>query len=241
MPLAWMGMLAFSLQIYFDFNGYSLMAIGLGKMLGFHFPDNFDHPYISASITEFWRRWHITLSTWFREYLYIPLGGNRKGKLLTYINLLIVWSITGLWHGANWNFVLWGLFFFVLLMIEKLGFGVFLKKHHIFAHTYTLIAIGFSWIVFAITDLSELGIYIARLFSFQLSTSTLPLESIVYYSRNYGVILLLGCFFSTPVFRKRYDAHKQSAIVTLLLLLIVVCSVSYLADASYNPFLYFRF
>lgn len=241
MPMAWLGMLAFTLQIYFDFNGYSLMAIGLGRMLGFHFSENFNHPYMATSITDFWRRWHITLSTWFREYLYIPLGGNRKGNLRTYINLFIVWSITGLWHGANWNFVIWGLFFYVLLMIEKLGFGKFLEKHQNFAHVYSLLAIGISWIIFAITDLRELGIYLMRLFSFELGTTVLPVQSIFYYMRNYGVILILGCFFSTPVFRNWYENKKDSIITTLFLFLIVVCSVAYLTDASYNPFLYFRF
>ncbi|HCM13360.1 MAG TPA: transcriptional regulator, partial [Lachnospiraceae bacterium] len=120
MPLAWLGLLSYSLQIYFDFNGYSLMAIGLGKMLGFDFPQNFNFPYISKSVSEYWKRWHITLSTWFKDYLYIPLGGNRKGKLRTFLNMFIVWSVTGLWHGASWNFVFWGIYFFVLLSLEKL-------------------------------------------------------------------------------------------------------------------------
>lgn len=235
MPLAWLGMLAYTLQIYFDFNGYSMMAIGLGKMLGFDLPKNFDFPYISRSITEFWRRWHMTLSGWFRDYVYIPLGGNRKGKGRTYVNLLIVWCATGFWHGADWNFILWGLFFFVVLSIEKLGFSAFLEKHRVFSRVYALLLIGMSWMIFAITDLSELGVYFGRLFSFTTGTD------VVYYLRNYAVVLLLGCVLSTPALKKLYEKEKRRVPGLIVSVLILLVSVAYLTDAAYNPFLYFKF
>lgn len=235
MPLAWLGVLAFTLQIYFDFNGYSLMAVGLGKMLGFELPQNFNYPYISRSVTEFWRRWHMTLSGWFREYVYIPLGGNRKGRARTYLNLFIVWAATGFWHGADWNFIFWGLLFFLLLSIEKLGFAAFLEKHRIFSRMYALLAIGLSWMVFAITDLSQLGLYFRRLFSFETGMDA------VYYLKNYALVLMIGCVLSTPVLKKMYDRTSHRAVGLAVSLLILIASVAYLTDAAYNPFLYFRF
>ena len=238
MPLAWLGVIAFTLQIYFDFNGYSLMAIGLGKMLGFNIPQNFDFPYISKSLTEFWRRWHMTLSGWFRDYVYIPLGGNRKGSARTYVNLFIVWFLTGFWHGAGWNFILWGLFFFVFLSIEKSFFLAFLEKHGAFARIYSLVFIGLSWMIFAITDMSQLGVFFTRLISF---TSLEYCEDAVYYLRNYGVVMLLGCVFSTPILSGVYAKIKgRFAGIAVQIVLLFLC-VCYLADASYNPFLYFRF
>ncbi|MBR4719518.1 MAG: MBOAT family protein [Lachnospiraceae bacterium] len=235
-PLAWLGMLAFTLQIYFDFNGYSMMAIGLGKMLGFEFPKNFNLPYISTSITEYWRRWHMTLSGWFRDYLYIPLGGNRKGRVRVIINLFIVWFVTGFWHGADWNFILWGLYFFVLIMVERAGFGRFLEKHRIFAHIYSLIAIGFGWLLFAITDLKQLGVYISRLFTGGISGSE------IYYIRNYFFIIIVGCILSSGSGNKFYEKiRNKRAVVAVLLSCILILSTAFLADASYNPFLYFRF
>ena len=153
----WLYALAFLLQVYFDFSGYSDMAIGLGRMLGFHFPENFNYPYISASITEFWRRWHMTLSSWFRDYVYIPLGGSRCGRMRTFFNLLVVWLLTGLWHGADWNFLIWGLVIFVIIAIEKLGLKNFLDKHRIAGHIYMLLLIPLFWSIFAITDLSQLN------------------------------------------------------------------------------------
>ncbi|MDU4144538.1 MAG: MBOAT family O-acyltransferase, partial [Clostridium sp.] len=163
-PLAWLGIISFGLQIYFDFSGYSLMAIGLGKMLGFNFPENFNYPYISRSISEFWRRWHITLGSWFKEYVYIPLGGNRKGKVRVTFNLFIVWALTGLWHGASYNFLLWGLFFFLLISIEKLGLINFLNKHRVFSHIYTIVLLLIGWTLFAITDFNGICEYLSKLF-----------------------------------------------------------------------------
>lgn len=235
MPLAWLSMIAYSLQIYFDFNGYSLMAIGLGKMLGFEFPINFNHPYMADSITDFWRRWHITLSTWFREYVYIPLGGNRKGEFRTYVNLLIVWTLTGFWHGADWNFILWGLFFFVTLSVEKKFLKNFLQNHKIFAHIYTKLLIALSWMLFAITNLKELGVFFKSLFSFRFASD------VCFYLRNYGVVLLLGILLSTPLFSGIYNKNKNRPLGIVFAMLVLFLSVAYLADASYNPFLYFRF
>lgn len=232
---AWLGVVAFSLQIFFDFNGYSLMAIGLGKMLGFDFPRNFDFPYISRSLTEFWRRWHITLSTWFREYVYIPLGGNRKGKYRTYVNLFVVWFLTGFWHGAGWNFILWGLFFFVMLSIEKAGVKKFLDEHIKISHVYSVVLIGLSWMIFAITDIKNLGTYFTRLIMFGVDVNAL------YFVRNYGVILAIGILLSTPVLKGWFERNRKKTSGIVMLLLILVLSTAYLTDATYNPFLYFRF
>lgn len=235
-PMAWLGMVAYTIQIYFDFNGYSMMAIGLGKMLGFEFPKNFNLPYTSRSVTEYWRRWHMTLSGWFRDYLYIPLGGNRRGRGRTVFNLFIVWFATGFWHGADWNFILWGLYFFVLLMIERAGFKKFLDEHWLISHIYSLLAIGFGWMLFAITDLKELGIYISRLFVGGVS------NEILYYIRNYGVILILGCVFSSGAVNRLYDRIRDRDVIALpVLTVIFLLCIAFLADAGYNPFLYFRF
>ncbi len=240
-PLAWLGVLAFTLQIYFDFSGYSLMAIGLGRMLGFEFPQNFDYPYISRSVTEFWRRWHMTLGSWFREYVYIPLGGNRVGRGRLIFNLFVVWGLTGFWHGASWNFVLWGLYFFVLLTIEKFFLGGLLAKYRVFSHVYLIIIAMISWSLFAITDLSQLGIFWGRMFGGFAGTDWM------YYLRNYGVVLLLGCIFSAPIVPfvsqklKAKLGSKYSYIQIIALGCVLLLSVSYLVDATYNPFLYFRF
>ena len=235
-PLAWLGIMAYSLQIYFDFSGYSLMAIGLGKMLGFNFPQNFNYPYISKSITEFWRRWHMTLGSWFREYVYIPLGGNRVSKGRMYFNLFVVWAATGFWHGANWNFIMWGLFFFVFLVIEKAGLLKFLNKSKVISHVYVIFLLVISWALFSITDMSLLGSFFSRLFSLNGGNDW------VYYLRNYAIVFLLGIFCSTPLVEKLYNQFRKIKwleIAVLAVLLLV--SVAYLVDATYNPFLYFNF
>lgn len=236
-PAAWLGAVAFSFQIYFDFSGYSLMAIGLGKMLGFDFPQNFNYPYISRSITDFWRRWHMTLSSWFREYIYFPLGGSRVKPLRMYFNLFVVWACTGFWHGASWNFVLWGLFFFAVLVIEKRFLLPHLEKHRVLSHIYVIFLLLLSWTLFAITDFSALGAYFGRMFSFTGGLDWL------YYLRNYGVVLLLCGFFSTPVLRNFYQKRlaEKKWLTTALLGVVLALSVAYLVDATYNPFLYFRF
>lgn len=235
-PLAWLGLVAFSLQIYFDFSGYSLMAIGLGKMLGFEFPQNFNLPYISKSMTEFWRRWHMTLGSWFREYVYIPLGGNRKGKARMYVNLFIVWSLTGFWHGAAWNFMLWGVMFAIMLIVEKAWLLKYLEKGKIWPHIYTLFFLLLSWALFKITDLSQLGVFLQKLFAFDGGADWM------YYLRGYAVTLVAAIFCSTPLVERIYNKFKNITWVHIPVLgLILVASVAYLVDATYNPFLYWNF
>ena len=235
-PLAWLGIIAYSLQIYFDFSGYSLMAIGLGKMLGFDFPQNFNLPYISKSVTEFWRRWHMTLSGWFREYVYIPLGGNRKGLKRQILNMLVVWFLTGFWHGADWNFMLWGLYYFALLAIEKMFLLDWLKKHPVPARIYALLTIAVGWAIFYITDLGMLGRFIVKMFSFSGGISA------GYYFRNYFVSILVGILCSTPLTIRFYEKYKNNNMVMIpVLTLIFLLSVAYLVDSTYNPFIYFRF
>ncbi len=235
-PLAWLGIIAYALQIYFDFSGYSLMAIGLGKMLGFDFPQNFNLPYISKSITEFWRRWHMTLGGWFREYVYIPLGGNRKGLKRQVFNMLVVWFLTGFWHGADWNFILWGLYYFILLAIEKAFLLSFLEKHKIFARVYTILAFLVGWALFYITDLSMLQTFIARLF---IPTNGI---SATYYFSSYIISIVIGVLLSTTLPMKFYEKYKDNNIVMgIVLTFIFFISIAYLVDSSYNPFIYFRF
>lgn len=235
-PLAWLGVIAFAMQIYYDFSGYSSMAIGLGKMLGFNFPKNFNFPYISKSISEFWRRWHITLGSWFKEYVYIPLGGNRVSKPRLFINLFIVWFLTGMWHGAEFNFTLWGLYFFILICIEKAFLLKFLEKHNILAHIYTKFFLLISWCIFGITSMPDLLAYIKKMFSFSFNTD------FIYYLQNYGSILVIAILFSTPLIYKGYIKLKKDSIIKAILLSIVlIFSIAYLVDSTYNPFLYFRF
>lgn len=234
--LAWMGIIAFSLQIYFDFNGYSLMAIGLGKILGFNFPNNFNYPYESRSITEFWRRWHITLGQWFKQYVYIPLGGNRLGRARTYFNLFIVWFLTGLWHGASYNFILWGLYFFILICIEKNGLLNLLNKHKLISHIYTIFFILVGWVLFAVIDLNKIINFLKKMFIFNAGNEW------IYYLRNYIIIYTIAIIFSTSFLKKIYNKFVKNNIVdTIILITIFLLSIAYLVDSSYNPFLYFRF
>ena len=240
---AWLGILAFSFQIYFDFSGYSDMAVGLGRMFGFEFMENFHYPYISKSITEFWRRWHISLSTWFREYLYIPLGGNRCKKTRWLFNLLVVWAATGIWHGARWNYLLWGLFFFVVLVIEKIFVGKMLKKMHVlFQHIYTIILLLVSWTIFAIEDMGHLSKYLKVMFGFGKVAIWNDFET--YNLKNYGMILFMCIFSSTPILKLKFQKlpEKFQKILTVFLLgvSLLICT-AYLVAGTYNPFLYFRF
>lgn len=242
---AWIGILAFTFQIYFDFSGYSDMAVGLGKMLGFNFPKNFDHPYLSKSISEFWRRWHITLGTWFREYVYIPLGGNRKGLPKTLRNLIIVWGLTGLWHGASWNFVLWGLYFGILIIIERLGWGKILEKlPKAVSMLYTFLLVVFGWVLFDTNTLGDAGRFIAAMFGAggSLTDST---SSYMFFTNI--VIFILCIFASTDLFEriKRFAVkHYQKACLysyPVIIVAVLLLCTSYLVNATYNPFLYFRF
>lgn len=236
-PLAILGVIAYGFQIYFDFYGYSMMAIGLGRMFGFEFPQNFNYPYISRSVTEFWRRWHITLGSWFREYLYIPLGGNRKGEGRMYLNLFIVWFLTGLWHGAGFNFIIWGLYFGALICLEKAFLLPYLKRSRLFSRVYMIVLVLFGWAIFVSAEPGSLELLLSRVFSGGWSAD------VVYYLRNYGVVLLICGLCSTPLFKNIYQRRekKLKPFVTAGLLLVLILSVAYLVDATYNPFLYFRF
>lgn len=241
---AWLGAIAFTFQIYFDFSGYSDMAIGLGRMFGFEFVENFRYPYQSDSITDFWRRWHITLSTWFREYVYIPLGGNRKGKGRQIFNLFVVWALTGLWHGAGWNFLCWGLYFFVLLVLEKNFLLDLLKKlPAIFRHLYALVLIVLGWVLFAIEDFSALGTYCRSLFGGSGGYN----EQTLYLLGSYAVLLVIMAIASTELparIGKFFCKHAgEGAVVleTVWTIAMLVLSVSAIVADSYNPFLYFRF
>lgn len=244
-PLAWLGSLAYSMQLYFDFCGYSLMAIGLGKMLGFTIPENFHHPYLSRSVTDFWRRWHITLGAWFREYVYIPLGGNRKGRIRTIVNLGIVWLLTGFWHGAAWNFILWGVFVFLLEILEKnLLLPVLNHKSiaaHIFSHIYMILYILVSWTIFAISDFNQLAMYLARMFPFFGMGHTLNSYDFVKYLTDYSVLLICCILFCTAGPEKLYHRFKNKLGGIAIALIIFWYSVYYLAIGMNNPFLYFRF
>ncbi len=232
---AWLGISAYTLQLYFDFAGYSLMAIGLGRMLGFRFPRNFNHPYAARSVNDFWKRWHMTLTSWFRKYVYIPLGGNRKGLPRTILNMLIVWLITGLWHGAAWNFVVWGLYYFVILLLERFIFSRIFKNSIFFSRVYTLIVVMIGWVFFASPSLEEALIFISRMFTINPGTDFID------YFNNYWYIMALACFFASPIPSRWYRKHRNSVPALIILLAIFFISVGILVDAVYNPFLYFRF
>lgn len=243
--MAWTGAIAYTFQIYFDFSGYSDMAIGLGRMFGFKFPENFRYPYQSVSITDFWRRWHITLSTWFKEYLYIPLGGNRRGLARQALNLLIVWSLTGFWHGAGWNFVMWGLYYFVILFIEKLFLLKALDKlPKFFRHVYALVLIIIGWVIFASDDVSVLLPYLGSMFGANGAIGGMD----VYTLLTKAVLLIICCIASTELPKKLFlsaaGAMNEKAAFTLksvLMIALLALSMILLIGDSYNPFLYFRF
>ena len=239
---AWIGLAAFTLQIYFDFSGYSDMAIGLGRMFGFHFLENFNYPYTAVSVTDFWRRWHISLSSWFREYVYIPLGGNRRGKLKTYRNILIVWLLTGIWHGAAWNFLCWGLFFALFLMLEKAFLLKWLERAPaLLSHAYTIFLVLISWALFAQDDMGMAVRYIRSMFG---GGQGLYAGADLYRLVSYLPLLLILVVASLPLGRRLYQRLKPDPRFALAMVLcaagLVVCT-AYLVDASYNPFLYFRF
>lgn len=243
--MAWTGAIAYTFQIYFDFSGYSDMAIGLGRMFGFKFPENFRYPYQSVSITDFWRRWHITLSTWFKEYLYIPLGGNRYGLARQALNLLIVWSLTGFWHGAGWNFVMWGLYYFVILFIEKLFLLKALDKlPKLFRHVYALLLIVIGWVIFASDDVSVLLPYLGSMFGANGAIGSMD----VYTLLTKAALLVICCIASTELPKKLFlsaaGAMNEKAAFTLksvLMIALLALSMILLIGDSYNPFLYFRF
>lgn len=246
---AWIGMSAFAFQIYFDFSGYSDMAIGLGKLFGFHFPENFHYPYEATSMTDFWRRWHMTLGTWFREYVYIPLGGNRRGIKKQIRNIAIVWLLTGIWHGASLNFMYWGIYFGVLLILEKLFYGNYLEKApKVIRHLYGILLIWIGWAIFAIEDEKKIGIFLKSMFG--RSDNGWFTQNDFYQLISYGmlfVLLIIGC---TSYPKKAWQWIKRKVgedsnilflVEQVFFVLVFVLSVAYLVDATYNPFLYFRF
>lgn len=243
----WIYGISYSLQIYFDFSAYSDMAIGLGRMFGFHFMENFDYPYISKSITEFWRCWHISLSSWFKDYVYIPLGGSREGTFKLIRNILIVWLLTGLWHGSEWTFVIWGMFIGILLVIEKLLLNKYIEKlPSIVRRIYTLFIIMISFIIFSGSNINESFNNIVGLFNF---SNPFINKFTIHYLKDYGLVLIIAIFLSTPILKNTIIKLKKNKkinniinileIIVLLILLVIV--TSYLIDSSYNPFLYFRF
>ncbi|WP_410745633.1 MBOAT family O-acyltransferase [Clostridium neonatale] len=241
---AWIGIISFTFQIYFDFSGYSDMAIGLGKMFGFDFYENFNYPYISKSITDFWRRWHISLGTWFKDYIYIPLGGNRTGKAKQIRNIFIVWLITGLWHGASWNYIIWGLYFGIILFIEKSGFLKILKKlPGLIRNIYTMFLVIIGWVFFEFTNVKDAFTYIRAMFG---ANTTGWYDSLsLYLLGTNKTFLILAFICSTPiigVFIKLFKRNRIGKIITIIFyILIVIIATAYLVGASYNPFLYFKF
>lgn len=240
---AWLGIIAFSMQIYFDFGGYSDMARGLGKMIGFEFVKNFEYPYVAKSITDFWRRWHISLSTWFRDYLYIPLGGNRCGQGRTVLNLFIVWFLTGLWHGANFNFILWGVYYFALLTLEKLFLLKYLERvPNFLSHAYALFFILIGWAIFSLEDFSSLSVYLSSMFSVGKGLISPHAGTLLL---SYAPLLIAGVLACLPVWKKLYFKVKEQRFFwvfeTIAYAVIMILCTASLVNQSYNPFLYFRF
>ena len=243
----WLYAVAFALHVYFDFSGYSDMAIGLGRIMGFRFMENFNYPYISKSATEFWRRWHISLGSWFRDYVYIPLGGNRVSRLRWFFNILVIWFLTGMWHGAAWNFIIWGIYFAVVLIIEKLFLLKFLNKTKVIGRVYTLIVVVISFVIFNASDMKEAFSYIGGMFG----AGEVPLVSkeLVYYLKNFAVVIILGIIGATPVVKKAVEKIAENkcasrvlvVVEPLVLVVLMVSMTAYLVDGSFNPFLYFRF
>lgn len=238
--VAWIGALAYTFQIYYDFSGYSDMAIGLGKMFGFDILENFDYPYVSKSISEFWRRWHISLGSWFREYLYIPLGGNRKGEIRTYINLCIVFFLTGLWHGANLTFVFWGLYHGFFRIIERLGFDKWLKKHNVLATIYCFLVVNFGWVIFRSTSIINSLRYLARMIlPFKYNNSTIEMYTFLNLKVVFiGIVAILGAGCVPKKIANKWKNSIPEAIYCVVLLILCLASI---ASNTYNPFIYFQF
>ncbi len=242
---AWLGIIAFTFQIYFDFSGYSDMAVGLGKMMGFNFPQNFNYPYLSKSISEFWRRWHMTLGGWFRSYVYIPLGGNRKGKGRTVFNLAVVWILTGMWHGASWNFILWGAYYGLVIICERLFLGKLLEKAPAaLSWLYTILLVIFGWVLFDLPDLSSAFSYFGAMFG---AGGKLVDTQCLYLIQNYGIIFIIAFFASTDAWKKISEYVKErfpaffNYSMPVCKTAVLLVSTAYLVDATYNPFLYFNF
>lgn len=241
-PLAWLGAAGFSLRLYFDFWGYSLMASGLMVMLGYDFIENFNHPYASKSISEFYRRWHVTLGSWFRDYVYIPLGGSRCDKKRIALNLAVVWLLTGIWHGNGFNYVIWGVVLGIMIILEKLVYGKYLQKIPILGNLYVLALIPLTWVVFAITDLKQLGIYFGRLFPlFGDAGIAVNQQDIFKYLSNYGIYLVAGIILCIPAVSGFYEKHRKNPVVIVLLAIVFWLSVYFLSSSAGNPFMYLNF
>ncbi|MBR3969796.1 MAG: MBOAT family protein [Ruminococcus sp.] len=241
--LAWMGIIAYSFQIYFDFMGYSYMAMGLGEIMGFTIPKNFDYPYLSVTMSEFWRRWHITLGSWFREYIYFPLGGSRcKEKSKVVRNFLVVWLFTGIWHGASWNFIVWGLVLFGLIMLERFVIGDFLNKYRIVGHLYMFLAIPLTWLLFAIEDFGQIGLYFSKLFGIAAEGDVIiNAKDYSKYWNIYGKFFIAGVILSTRVPEMIYKKIKNTPIAAVLLLVVFWASVYCMYMGMEDQFMYFRF
>ena len=240
---SWLKPILYTLQIYFDFSGYSDMAIGLGLVFGFHFLKNFNYPLIAKSITDFWRRWHMSLSSFFRDYVYIPLGGNRVSKPKWIRNILVVWFLTGFWHGASWNFILWGVYFGIILLIEKFLIGKYIEKTKVFKHIYTLIIVIISFLIFSTDNMSDIFNSLGNMFF--LNKLDFINSETIYYLKDYFMILIISIISCTPLFKNIYLKYKDNKIISfiepiVLLGLFILC-VAFIIDASFNPFLYFRF
>ena len=240
---AWLGSWGYSFQLLFDFMGYSVMAIGIGLILGFRIPENFVDPYMAHSLTDFWRRWHVTLGRWFREYVYIPMGGNRKGKLRMILAMFTVWMFTGLWHGADWNFLIWGLFLFVFLLMEKLFLGKVFDKVKVLGHVYMFFLIPISWTIFNISDLKLLGLYLKRMFGMNIegSVTTHAMDKLIMLGHTYWWLLLICVIFCTPWPRKLIEKFYKNWVCKLVMLALFWFCVYQIAKGGSNPFLYFRF
>ena len=241
-PLAWLGAAGYSLRLYFDFWGYSLMASGLMVMLGYDFIENFNHPYASKSISEFYRRWHVTLGSWFRDYVYIPLGGSRCDKKRIALNLAVVWLLTGIWHGNGFNYVIWGVVLGIMIILEKLVYGKYLQKIPILGNLYVLVLIPLTWVVFAFTDLKQLGIYFGRLFPlFGDAGIAVNQQDIFKYLSNYGIYLVAGIILCIPAVSGFYEKHRKNPVVIVLLAIVFWLSVYFLSSSAGNPFMYLNF
>lgn len=240
-PIAWLGAIAYSMQIYFDFWGYSVMAIGLGQMVGYKIPQNFKNPYIATSVSEFWRRWHITLGSWFREYVYFPLGGSRCSKIKMIRNLFLVWILTGLWHGASWNFVIWGCSLFFFMALEKLFLGKLVDKVPVVGHLYLLLVIPITWVIFAITKLDDLLQYLYRMFGLVWVSNESTAKQFIRYTSSYWWLLLIGLLFMTPIPINFYKEKSKKWYMNVCLFVIFWISAYELYIGKNNPFLYFGF
>lgn len=240
-PLAWLGLFAYTFQIYFDFWGYSMMAIGLGRTLGFVLPKNFDNPYRAVSMTEFWRRWHMTLGAWFREYVYIPLGGNRKGRLRTYGNLFLVWLLTGIWHGGSWNFTLWGILLFVLIAFEKMGLKRVFEKYRFLGHLYMAAVIPLSWAVFAHSNWQQMLLFFKRLFAIGAAGEVVYAGDYIKYGREYGLCFFFCLLFLTKIPQKIWKRLQYMYVGQVILTGIFAGAVYCLYQGLDNPFLYYQF